>query len=150
MMVEVCHAMRISIVALSLLLLGCGTARPPEDNLDEKYRRFTASYRVKFEAAEATQRCTSEKWKIVADAARAGDIALRDRAVKDLPNELAKCPGITGARPNETMIDYVDRIKDEFDESNCVYQAAFRLRDRGQLQRIRGLQGSMLARLGAS
>jgi hypothetical protein len=120
-----------SILAVCLFLIACGTVRPPEDSLDEKYRRFTASYRVKYEAAEATQRCTSEKWQIVHDATRVGDIALADRAVKALPNELAKCPGIIGARPNETMIDYIDRLRDEFDESNCLYQAAFRLRDRG-------------------
>jgi len=126
----------VRFIPIAIAVASCAPAPAPtsEDHLLTSYRQFNESYQAKFAELDAIVKCQKDYLQRVKKSSESKDPAAMHQAI----NEPDNCPPKPkGIRQDENIADYADRLKDEWQEGDCSYQARFRARSSAELEYIK-------------
>jgi len=86
---------------------------------------------AKYAEVYAILKCEKDNLQMAQSAIKSKDFAAINKQLADCP------PKPKGMRQDETLVDYIDRLKDEWQEGDCGYQAGFRARSIAESEYIR-------------
>lgn len=115
----------VKLIPLAIAVTSCASPTSNSENhLRTSYQQFNESYQAKFAEVDVLMKCVDKNLQLTKTA-----VENKDSATFDMANQqMAICPRPNGMRRAETINDYLDRIKDEWEERDCTYQAGFTAR----------------------